>query len=90
VATNAGKVLRGESTKAVYRGLKTVSEVGELARQRWLVPRAATRTEYKDWTRDQFKDLLLRKKRIPSQAPMQASSEVIQKLGTNGTLDGPR
>ena len=78
VATNPGKVLRGESAKAVYRGLKTVSEVGELARQRWLVPRATTRTEYKDWTRDQFKELVLRKRRSRSEASTQTSYEPIQ------------
>jgi hypothetical protein len=74
VAINAGKVLRGESKKAVYRGLKTVSEVGELARQRWLVPRAATRTEYKDWKRDQFKHLVLLK-RNRGEMPALDSSE---------------
>jgi Domain of unknown function (DUF4338) len=79
VATNSGKVLRGESTRAVYRGLKTVSEVGELARQRWLVPRATTRTEYKDWKRDQFKDLVLGRKKSLSEASTQASPELIQK-----------
>jgi hypothetical protein len=59
LAVNAKKILRGERKKAVYRGLKTVDEVGSLARARWLVPRSIRRPEYKNWQRDQFRDLVL-------------------------------
>ena len=58
IAVNAHKVLRGESTKAVYRGLKTVEEVGALARERWLVGRAERMPEYRDWKVDEFENLL--------------------------------
>jgi len=58
IANNASKLLRGESKKAVYRGLKSVSEVGLLARDRWLVPRAESRAEYKEWKREQFTALV--------------------------------
>jgi hypothetical protein len=54
LAGNAGSVLRGEVRKANYRGLQAVSEIGALARERWLVPRAERRPEYRDWTHEQF------------------------------------
>jgi Domain of unknown function (DUF4338) len=82
MASNARKFLRGESTKAVYRGLKTVSEVGELARQRWLIPRAISRTEFKDWTREQFKQLVLLKKSRGDTEP-QASLKATQQSGNS-------
>jgi hypothetical protein len=67
IASNARKVLRGESKKAVYRGLKTVAEVGELARERWMVPRAASRGEYKAWKREEFEArVLFRRSRAES------------------------
>ena len=59
LAVNAGRILRGERKRAAYRGLKTVAEVGVLARDRWLVPRGLRRPEYKTWKRADFKDLVL-------------------------------
>jgi hypothetical protein len=63
VARNARKLLRGEAVKANHRGLKTVAEIGALARDRWLIPRAERRQEYKDWKRDQFRDLVLNRRK---------------------------
>ena len=59
LAANAGRVLRGEAKRATYRGLKTVEEVGALARERWLVPRASRVPEYKNWKKGQFAELVL-------------------------------
>ncbi len=59
VARNARKILRGEAVKANYRGLKTVSEIGELARARWIMPRAERRPDYKSWKREHFRSLVL-------------------------------
>jgi hypothetical protein len=81
VATNAAKVLRGERKKAIYRGLKTVDEVGALARQRWLVPRAIRRPQYKDWRRSHFSNLVLnvrlrsQEQFPPVQSPLQKPVE---------------
>lgn len=58
MAANAAKILRGETTKAVYRGLKTVAEVGALARDRWLIGRAERMPEYRDWKVEEFEKLL--------------------------------
>lgn len=59
IARNARKILRGEAVKANYRGLKTVSEIGKLARARWIMPRAERRPDYKSWKREQFRSLVL-------------------------------
>ena len=59
LAVNARKILRAEAVRPNYRGLKTVAEIGGVARQRWLVPRAARRPEFKEWKRDQFRALVL-------------------------------
>lgn len=59
VARNAREILRGEAVKANYRGLKTVSEIGELARARWIMPRAERRPDYKSWKREHFRSLVL-------------------------------
>lgn len=58
LAVNAKNVLRGKVKRAVYRNLPTVQEVGLLARERWLVPRAATRPEFQQWRREQLQELL--------------------------------
>lgn len=58
LAQNARAILRGEAVKGNFRKLKTVAEIGLLARTRWLVPRAERRPEYKEWTRDQFRKLV--------------------------------
>ncbi len=52
------KMYFAEKPSVVYRNLLSVQEVGLLARERWLVPRAATRPEYKEWRREQLQELL--------------------------------
>ncbi len=69
LARNAQKILRGEAVRANYRGLKTVSEIGNLARARWIIPRAERRSEYRSWTREQFRSLVLEKTRTRNEAP---------------------
>jgi len=58
LATNTHRVLRGEVGHFQYRGLLSVQEIGELARDRWLIPRAMRRPEFRFWTREQILDLL--------------------------------
>ena len=59
LAVNARKILRAEAVRPNYGGLKTVAEIGALARQRWLVPRAVRRPEFKEWKRDQLRALVI-------------------------------
>jgi hypothetical protein len=63
LARNARNILLGKAMRANYRGLKSVAEIGVLARDRWLVPRAERRPDYKAWKRDQFRDLVLMRRK---------------------------
>lgn len=75
VAANAEKVLRGEAMKAVYRGLKTVEEVGALATERWLVSRAERVPDYREWKAEEFEKLL--SLRLVSLAPKESHKVVV-------------
>ena len=83
VALNARKILRGAAVKANYRGLKTVSEIGELARARWIIPRAERRPDYKIWKREQFRSLVLATTRVRDEAPSSQPAA----LTTRGTTE---
>ena len=49
VANNALMILRGERKRPIYYGLKSVYEVGELAKERWVMPRAVRQPDYLNW-----------------------------------------
>jgi hypothetical protein len=70
LASNAERVLRGDVDRAYCKGLKSVSEVGELARQRWMVGRAERNPDYQAWTVDQFRQLLLIRAPLAATAPV--------------------
>lgn len=52
VAANAESFLRGDSARPVYRRLLSVEEVGRQALDRWVIPRAERRPEFKEWRRE--------------------------------------
>ena len=79
LAVNARKILRGERKRAAYRGLKTVEEVAALARDKWLVPRALRRPQYRDWDRSQYEDLVLHH-RLPAPEVEQTPIVVFRKV----------
>lgn len=58
LATNAMKFLRGESMRPHYRGLLSAHDVAELAKARWIVPRADRTSEYRKWRRSELALLL--------------------------------
>ena len=58
LAMNADRVLRGESTRPIFSGLRSVEEVSELAKDRWLIPRSQRRPDYLDWKREQILELI--------------------------------
>ena len=58
IATNATRVLTGQASRPNHRGLLAVAEVASLARERWIVPRAARCPEFKLWSHDEFSRLL--------------------------------
>lgn len=74
IASNARAVLRGETSTADYESLLTVTEMGLLARERWMVPRALREDSYQDWSKAQLADLL--RPRVNSAAILDSSVAV--------------
>lgn len=64
LAENAFQILRGEAKRPSYRNLKSVDTISELAKERWIVPRAARMSDYRSWKNDSI-DLLLKCNQIP-------------------------
>ncbi|GFM55915.1 hypothetical protein PSCICF_20930 [Pseudomonas cichorii] len=49
LAGNAAKLLHGGSGKPDTRSLLSVGEIGELALNRWMIPRSKSRPEFRGW-----------------------------------------
>lgn len=80
LARNAKQVLSGQRRiRPDYRGLLTVAEVSTLAKERWIVPRAARRPEYAEWKREGIASLLC----APALDETTGALEVIAIRGTN-------
>lgn len=60
MASNTAKFLKGEDAELDIRSLKSVEEVATLACERWLAPRAARNSEYRQWTKEDLVDLVSR------------------------------
>jgi hypothetical protein len=69
LATNAFEVLRSGGVAPDLTGLASVAEISEMARDRWIVPRA-TRGEidYRGWCRDQIPGLIKGRIELPRAA----------------------
>ncbi len=61
IASNARRYLAGKSKKAYYRGLLSVEDVGLLAKERWIVPRAERYPAYQSWNREQILGMIMNK-----------------------------
>lgn len=59
LATNARAVLSGTARRPRYAGLMRVGEISAIARDRWMVPRAIRRPEFREWKREQLLGLLV-------------------------------
>ena len=68
LASNAVDMLRGIDQKPRCNGLLSVQEVGQLAVERWLRPRAQRRPEFIHWHRDQVAEQLAVPQTITRQA----------------------
>lgn len=53
IARNAQEFLAGQDKEAVF-DRRSVDEISELARKRWLIPRAKRRPEYRQFRRERF------------------------------------
>jgi len=58
-ATNALRILANGKGRPNLSTLRDVDEVAELARERWIAPRALRRPEFADWRREDIKNLIL-------------------------------
>lgn len=58
LAENARKILATGKGKPDLSTLKTVDEISEMARRRWIEPRALRREDYKSWSRDDIPRLI--------------------------------
>jgi hypothetical protein len=58
IASNGKRYLTGKVKRLHYRRLLSVSEVAELSRQRWIIPRSIKKPEYFHWKRDDLLSLL--------------------------------
>lgn len=58
LAKNATTILKKGKGRANLKGLLRAEEVGRLAVQRWMIPRAERRPDYKLWNSDSLKSLL--------------------------------
>ncbi len=63
LASNAARMLRTGKGRAQLSTLLTVREIGDLAVQRWMLPRSQRMPEYRNWSRTDLASLL---KEIPS------------------------
>lgn len=69
LAGNAYEVLKDGKTKPDFSSLLSVSQISDLARDRWIVPRAERgEIDYRSWTRDQIPNLIKRKVELPTAA----------------------
>jgi hypothetical protein len=69
LAENAYEVLKDGKAKPDFSGLLSVSQISDLARDRWIVPRAERgEIDYRSWTRDQIPQLIKRKVELPTAA----------------------
>jgi Domain of unknown function (DUF4338) len=67
LASNALRILRTGKGRPQLSSLLTVPEIGQLAVQRWMLPRSIRRPEYRDWTRSDLASLL---SEIPIRQPV--------------------
>ena len=66
LAANAKDVLKGLTVDPDYTALPTVATVSHLARDRWIIPRAARRSEFRAWRKDAMLELLAEARRLPA------------------------
>lgn len=70
MASNARKLLRTGKGRPILTGLLSAEEVGQLAVQRWLVPRAERMPEYQQWQAASIASLLVEKRALEKVAEM--------------------
>jgi hypothetical protein len=52
------EILRDGRGRLDLSDVRTVAEISDLARERWMIPRSVRRSEYRDWRRDEIPNLV--------------------------------
>jgi hypothetical protein len=55
---NALEILRSGRGRLDLSDVRTIAEISDLARERWMIPRSVRRSEYRDWHRDEIPNLV--------------------------------
>ena len=55
IANNYIDILNNKAKRPDYSSLKSVEEVGDLAKDRWIIPRSLKNKNYKNWQRSSIK-----------------------------------
>ena len=55
---NALEILKSGRGRLDLSDVRTVAEISDLARERWMIPRSVRRSEYRDWRRDEIPNLV--------------------------------
>jgi hypothetical protein len=71
--SNALEILKSGKGTLDLSSLKTVEQISELARERWMAPRALRRPEYKTWKREQISALISGNAPPPAKTKARAS-----------------
>jgi hypothetical protein len=58
---NALEMLKSGRGRLDLSDVRTVAEISDLARERWMIPRSVRRSEYRDWRRDEIPNLVYRR-----------------------------
>ena len=58
LATNVKQLLLGEHIRPSFSGLKTVDEISQLVKKRWIIPRAERESNFKIWDNELILDLI--------------------------------
>ncbi len=77
LACNARGILKGTQKRPKYDGLLSVADIGRLAKERWMVPRAERCPDYRSHTVDQIEALLFAKYTHQSSQNAETNSNIM-------------
>jgi hypothetical protein len=78
LASNMEEILTGRKKRVAVKHLKTIKEVGDLARARWIIPRAQRSDEYRKWQRS-----TIRRAMNPPNERKRTNSARLRRYGTS-------
>lgn len=58
LAVNADRYLRGDIDNPIYRDLRSVNEIADLAKERWILRRSQTRSDWRSWNSSAIREMV--------------------------------